>query len=940
LIHNRVRAILEDNTGRLWIGTENGLDQLDRTRNQFIHYHHDPGDPYSLSSNRIWSIFEDRTGVLWFGTYDGGLNKYNRSTDQFILYQHKSDVPNSLSENMVWSLCEDRNGMLWIGTFNGGLNKLDRNSDTFTVYQHDPSDPTSIISNDIRAILEDHTGSLWVGTNGGLDRFDSKTETFTHYQNDPADPNSISDDQVRVLYEDSLGNLWIGTRTGGLNRFDRDLESFVRYQHDPDDPNSLSDDRVWSLYEDISGKLWVGTLGGINVLDPFGDHFTRYLHDPDDPQGPSNNSIFSFHEDSTGVLWVGTWGTGLDRFNPSSQTFTHFTEEDGLPNNVIYGIEVDGEGYLWLSTNWGLSKFDPRTETFRNYDISDGLQDREFNVGAHFRSDRGEMFFGGISGFNAFFPEQIQANPNPPPIVITSFAKFNQKVRTDLSEGEHIELSYKDNFISFEFAALDFTAPEKNQYAYMLEGFDQDWVNVGTRRYASYTNLDGGKYVFRVKGSNSGGVWNEEGSTVRITVTPPISETWWFRGFVVLVLIGGVIGGYRLRVRTIERRSQELEDQVDERTREIERRTQELEALYQADEELLRRVHLEEVLQTLVRIAVDILNADKCSLLLWDEQGEKLTVRAAQGYQQQTLDQMVFAPGEGTMGAVATTGEPVIVEDTQEDPRVVKRIIEPEGIRSFMHVPIKGEGQIFGVFNADYIHPRAFGGDELRLFEALAQRAALAIETAQLYEQTQELAVVQERSRLARDLHDAVTQTLFSASLIAEVLPRIWERDADQGQQRLEELRELTRGALAEMRTLLLELRPAALIEADLGELLRQLAESVIGRARIQVTVEADSECELPAEVKIAFYRIAQEALNNVAKHAEASQAWVTLMCTAEEVTLRVKDDGCGFDPASIAPDQLGMGIMYERAEDINTQLDVSSEIDQGTQIQVVWKRS
>ena len=611
-----------------------------------------------------------------------------------------------------------------------------------------------------------------------------------------------------------------------------------------------------------------------------------------------------------------------------------------MPNNVIYGIEVDEEGFLWLSTNWGLSKFDPRTETFRNYDINDGLQDNEFNVGAHFRSERGEMFFGGISGFNAFFPEQIIDNPNPPPIVITSFAKFNEKVRTDLAEDEHIQLSYRDNFISFEFAALDYTAPEKNQYAYMLEGFDQDWIHVGTRRYASYTNLSGGDYVFRVKGSNSDGVWNEEGSTVRITVTPPISETWWFRGFVLLVLIGGVIGGYRLRVRTIERRSQELEEQVDKRTREIERRTQELEALYQADEELYRRVHLEEVLQTLVLIAVDILNADKCSLLLWDEQGEKLTVRAAHGIQEQTLAQMTFAPGEGTVGIVATTGETVIVEDAKDDPRVLKHIIDLEGIYSFMHVPIKIEGQIFGVFNINYVQPRAFGGDEIRLFEALAQRAALAIETAQLYEQTQELAVVEERSRLARDLHDAVTQTLFSASMIAEVLPRIWEQDADQGLSRLGELRELTRGALAEMRTLLLELRPAALIEADLAELLRQLAESIIGRARIQVSVEADSECDLPPEIKIAFYRIAQEALNNVAKHAEASQAWVSLRCLEEEVILRIKDDGCGFDPANITPDQLGMGIMYERADDINAELAVSSKIDQGTQIQVVWKRT
>jgi two-component system nitrate/nitrite sensor histidine kinase NarX len=284
------------------------------------------------------------------------------------------------------------------------------------------------------------------------------------------------------------------------------------------------------------------------------------------------------------------------------------------------------------------------------------------------------------------------------------------------------------------------------------------------------------------------------------------------------------------------------------------------------------------------------------------------------------------------------TDEPAIVEDTHTDPNVATHITDPEGIRSFMHVPIKIGGRVFGVFNADYQEPRAFGDEELRLFVALAQRAALAIETAQLYEQAQELAVIAERSRLARDLHDAVTQTLFSASLIAEVLPRIWERDQDQGLQRLEELRELTRGALAEMRTLLLELRPSALAEAELGELLRQLSESVTGRARVPVTLQITQDCPMPPEVKVALYRIAQEALNNVAKHARASQAQVRLHCDSGVLELQVSDDGCGFDTVGIPPDHLGLGIMRERAESVGAQLRIDSQLGQGTQVRVVWR--
>jgi nitrate/nitrite-specific signal transduction histidine kinase len=382
----------------------------------------------------------------------------------------------------------------------------------------------------------------------------------------------------------------------------------------------------------------------------------------------------------------------------------------------------------------------------------------------------------------------------------------------------------------------------------------------------------------------------------------------------------------------------------------VEQRMRELEALYRADAELYRHLDLDKVLQTLVDVAVDVLQADKSSLMVWDARRERLVVGAAHGFSPGTMAQMSFAPGEGIVGRVAASGAPMIVEDARTNPRVATRVTEPEEIRSFMHVPIKIGGQVFGVFNVDYLEPRAFGDEERRLFTALARRAALVIENAQLYERAQELAVVEERNRLARDLHDAVTQTLFSASLIADVLPRIWERDPDAGRARLEEVRQLTRGALAEMRTLLLELRPAALAEADLGELLRQLAEATIGRARVPVTVQVTGECPVPPDVKVALYRIAQEALNNVAKHAGASQATVSLRCTPPSspsseggqtgrVELRISDDGRGFDAGAVSPRSLGLGIMRERVEAIGAGLTVESAIGHGTEVTVVWPR-
>jgi nitrate/nitrite-specific signal transduction histidine kinase len=370
-----------------------------------------------------------------------------------------------------------------------------------------------------------------------------------------------------------------------------------------------------------------------------------------------------------------------------------------------------------------------------------------------------------------------------------------------------------------------------------------------------------------------------------------------------------------------------------------EQRMRELDALYQADEKLLTHLELKLVLQALVDVAVDLMQADKSSLLIWDEAHQHLVLGASRGFSEEIIDEFDFIVGEGLIGQVAATGETAIVEDTLEDARVLRWIAEREGIRSLMHVPIRIGEQIFGVFNVNYLQPRAFGRDEQRLFLALTQRAALAIENAQLYVQAQDIATVEERQRLARELHDAVTQTLFSASLIAEVLPVLWERKPEEGRKRLEELRQLTRGALAEMRSLLLELRPKALMEAEIHELFRHLVDAFTGRARIPTKFTIDGDCELEAEAKVAFYRIAQEALNNVAKHAHAEQAAIYMRCSPEFVTMEIWDSGRGFDLSNIPSDHLGLGIMQERAANIGAELQIKSSAGAGTTVSVRWNR-
>jgi len=730
----------------------------------------------------------------------------------------------------------------------------------------------------------------------------------------------------------------------------------------------LSHNNVLLIYEDRSGVLWIGTFGGgLNEFSRETEKFTHYQNDPNDPNSLSNNSIASICEDQSGVLWIGTFGGGLDKFNREKKTFTHYRyrEKNGLPDDMVYGIlednaaSPDGGGCLWLSTNNGLSRFNPRTETFKNYDVRDGLQSNEFNGGACHKNGSGEMFFGGVNGFNAFYPQGIEDNPYIPPVVLTSLTQDGEDVELGKAVESVTEVTFNwpNNFFEFEFAALGYTQPEKNQYAYMLERFDKDWIYIGTRRFARYANLPGGTYVLRVKGSNNDGVWNQEGISVTITIVPPFWETWWFRGIVALVLVGGMIGGHRLRVRSVEARNRELETQVEERTYEIERRRQVAEGLREILVILNSDRPLRESLDYIVSQAALLAGAEG-AIVFRRGRASPVTIIASSSGSQANSSTGEGLPGP-TTGLPALTmrwiarsvlkGQPLIVPDLES-----YQMVNPGSVpstcgehRAILGIPLSVGDEVYGGLVLFYAQERSFSEEDLKLGFIFADQAVLAIANAQLRDRAEQTAVETERNRLARDLHDAVTQTLFSASLIAEALPTIWESDQDEGRQLLREMRRLSRGALAEMRTLLLELRPTALAEASLGDLLRQLAETVTGRKDVSVTVTVEGQCAFPSDVHVALYRIAQEALNNVVKHAQASRVAVSLCCALPlcaggekkgGVELRVSDDGCGFDPHCVPPDRLGLDIMRERAQAVGAMLEIESKPGLGTQIVVVWK--
>jgi ligand-binding sensor domain-containing protein/signal transduction histidine kinase len=586
-------GMVESRDGTIWLTTQNmigetarsGLHIIDPRTGEFTSYGYDPMNPHSLSWFYTTSIYEDRTGHLWIGT-SRGLNRLDRG--QVILGHIKlfPDNPYHLRDN-IYGLLLDRDGTLWTGTSSRGLNRFDRaraRTRFFSLAEH----PASLAAAGITAIRQDAGGILWLATGGGLSRLDPATGHFTTFRHDPDHANSVADARVLTLHIDTEGIIWAGT-WNGLSRFDPQSGSFTTYRHNPQDPHSLAGNAISVIYEDRAGLLWIGTNThpttttqdgpeGLSLLDKRTGRATVFRHDPDNPSSLSDDGINAIHEDRIGRIWIAT-NNGLNLFEHQTGVFTHYLEED-LPVGSVMGILEDEAGNLWLSSgSVGLVRFDPESGTIRRFGLAHGIQNMRYNRGAYFRSAEGEMFFGGISGVNHFFPADIEDNREVPPVLLTVFRKFGQPIQFDqpLWELREIVLAHHENVFEFEFAALSYRMTERNQYAFKLEGFDRDWVQAGTRRYASYTNLRPGTYTFRVRGSNNEGIWNEEGASIRVRILPPWWRTWWAYFFYGLALISGGFGIDRYQRRRLIRKERERARERElEQAREIERAYDEL----------------------------------------------------------------------------------------------------------------------------------------------------------------------------------------------------------------------------------------------------------------------------------------------------------------------------------------------------------------------------
>jgi signal transduction histidine kinase/DNA-binding response OmpR family regulator/streptogramin lyase len=476
-------CIVHDSKGDIWIGTRSGINFLIDERQNIQGYKSMPGDNRYLNSSEIFGFWIDPAGDIWIATESGGINILNRKTGRFRYVESIEGNPNSLSRNCIKALLDDGKGNLWIGTFMGGIDVLNLKSGQISHFSHDPSNPQSLSDNRVWTLAKDYNDRIWAGTSRGIDRYDPKTGGFIHF------PQLANIEQVNWMAEDSERMLWIGTK----------------------------DELI--------------------IYDPITEKASRFIE--------STRAVL---EDSKKRFWLATQNRGIALFSKIDGVIKYYNEKSGLANNQTLAILEDSDRYLWISTTNGLSKFNPETERFHNYSSKDGFQNNQFSYGAAFKAPNGELLFGGIAGFNIFNPLKMKPGEYSAPIVLTDLKIFNKSVpigdskndilTRSISETDNISLKYDQNVITVEFASLNYAKGQGNQYSYYLEGFDKDWNEPSGIRAATYTNLDPGEYLFRVKTVSIDRRESSSELILKITVLPPFWKTLWFRILIFLTVVG------------------------------------------------------------------------------------------------------------------------------------------------------------------------------------------------------------------------------------------------------------------------------------------------------------------------------------------------------------------------------------------------------------------
>lgn len=764
LSDNGIHDIFEDSNNRVWIGTNNGLNLYDHQTDSFTHYQSQRNTAQGLSDSRIQSITEDSTGLLWFGTWHEGLNVLDSRTIAFSTLGSDPQNNASLTDNIINTIYYDTEDNLWVGG-NKGLNLRKKNKNAITRFVYDPIDSNGLNDSVVRSILMDNSKRLWIGTKrGGLNLWHKDKQQFSHYSHNPSDPYSLSHNAVQHIYQRSNGELWIATR-GGLNRWDPVNKRFDTFVHQPDDPQSLSNDYLYQLYEDKQQRLWIASrYGGLNLWLDESQSFQSFAHQDDNITSLNSNFITAIHQDAQGALWVGTVGGGLNKGTLSNQedgpnkgrlqiTFEHFTSKQGLRSDLIAAIVADKFGILWISTTDGISRFDTATEKFVNFGGVEGAQPGGYLIGSSAQGPQGRIYFGGIKGITHFLPEQIKTEFQPPEVALTAFRLFNKPVVIDpdndaavLSQTIHhtdaITLNHEQSVFSFEFSALHYANPLSNQYAYQLQGFDEQWITTDAkRRYAGYTNLSAGLYVFRVRASNKDGVWNNQGVSLNITILPPWWLTWWAKTLGTILTLGTLYAIYRLRIKLLTQQRKILEEEVA-------LRTHTLSVLSDIGKEISSSLNIEMILETVYMRVNKLMDATIFGIGIYQPNKElieyKLAIENSHRYQPYTRD--MNDKGQFAVWCIEHK-EPVFINDvskeyheyldeltdlTREEMLLANgNVSQPPN--SMIYIPLLIQDRVLGVIKVQSHQVNAYGSHHKDMLQTLATYTATALENANTY---------------------------------------------------------------------------------------------------------------------------------------------------------------------------------------------------------------
>jgi ligand-binding sensor domain-containing protein/DNA-binding CsgD family transcriptional regulator len=557
LYRSRILRILYDDRGGVWIASEAGIYFFPHDGQLAVYFRAGAVPRRMLKDCFVVSLYQDPEGILWAGTFSG-IFKYDLRTRQFALCGPEFNEKEKDDFRLpVAAICQDRRQWLWIGTYKTGLYGINRSSEEKKIFLFLPGSPQHLREILVSALQIDRRQTLWIGTSTGLHTYDIVKDSFTGYYHSGEKGGGLSYDWITAIFEDRSGRLWVGSEDG-LNLFDRDRGTFSVYRNDLTTAPLIGRNQISTIYQDASGAMWIGTYGGgLCLFSPERGRFVRnYRHSDNDNASLNSDKVYCLLEDRRGRFWVGTNSGGLNLFDRASGKFTIFTTEDGLPNNSILGMLEDRHGNLWLSTSRGLCRFDPELKIFRNFTARDGLQGDEFFPRSYYKSGNDELFFGGPSGLTCFFPQDIRDNPHVPPVTITEVTIFNrgQTFSGEFNHMKTLKLGPEDRIVSFAFAALSYSDPRRNQYAYKIEGLNDNWIQIGNRHEVTVSNLRPGSYIFRVKGSNNHGLWNEQGAALAIVMRPPWWETWWFRVPVFILLFFLFIWLNRTRTKRLAAR--------------------------------------------------------------------------------------------------------------------------------------------------------------------------------------------------------------------------------------------------------------------------------------------------------------------------------------------------------------------------------------------------